>query len=45
MQRPSGATRLKLAECIAIVTPDGIADAEMIRLMALNMMRIIDRQP
>ena len=36
------ATRLKLAECIDIVTPDGTTDVEQIRLMALNMLRIID---
>jgi len=36
--------RLKLAECIDIVTPDGSTDVEQIWLMALNMLRIIEQE-
>lgn len=37
--------RLKLAECVSIVTAANMTDVEQIRLMALNMLRIIDRVP
>ena len=39
------ARRLKLAECVAIVTVADLTNVEQIRRMAIHMLRIIEQQP
>jgi hypothetical protein len=42
-QKATADNRLKLAECIVAVTPDGTTDIDQLKRMALDMFQVISR--